>query len=265
MKIQVLLYSFLSISWGIVGYGITIAQQSSHKAAPLPKVEELITRALNARGGLEKIKAMHNAVMIGRVTVQGALQGSCTVNVKRSNMVRVELSVQGFTLVQAFDGKTGWVVNPLLGAIDPRAANKNEAKQLAYQAEMFDGELLDYKEKGHKVQLLGRESVEILTKESIEGFTAYKIKITKKTGEIITTYIDASTLLPFKHVTRVPTSNGDAELSTFLRSYRPVNGVLIPHAIEQKMGGKPYIQMIFEKVQVNSSVSDSLFVLPTPK
>lgn len=265
MKAQTMLYSFLTVIWGITLYNFAIAQKTPYKTPPLPKVEDLIGRAIDARGGLEKIKSMQNAVMIGRVTVQGALQGSCTVNVKRSNMVRVELLVQGFTLVQAFDGKTGWIINPLLGAIDPRAANKNEAKQLAYQAEMFDGELFDYKEKGHKVQLLGRESVEILTKESIEGFTAYKLKITKKTGEVITTYIDASTLLPFKHVTRVPTSSGDAELLTFLRSYRSVNGVLIPHAIEQKMGGKPYIQMVFEKVRVNSPVSDSLFVLPTPK
>jgi outer membrane lipoprotein-sorting protein len=240
-----------------------VSSQPPAKQAPL-KVEEVIAKANEVRGGEEKLRSMHSVKLTGRIIYQGALEGTCTLILKRPRNLRVEAVVQGFKIIQGFDGatSTAWVQNPLVGALEPRAANPNESKQTAYQADMFDGDLLDYKDKGNKVQLLGKKNVEVVTKESIEGATVYELKITKKSGDVTTLQLDAGTFFPLRQIAKVPTSNGPADMVTFQRSFRPISGVMIPYVIDQSLAGKPYIKMIFENIEVNPPLADSLFVLP---
>jgi hypothetical protein len=230
-------------------------------------VDDVLAKVHQARGGEDKLRAMQSVKMTGKILVQGALEGKCTVYLKRPGMLRVESTVQGFTIIQGFDGSNGnaWVQNPLVGALEPRKANPNETKQLECQALMFDDDLLDHKGKGNKLQLLGKKSVEITTKESIEGFTAYELKVTRKTGDVVMIDIDADTFLPLKQSVKVPTPNGASEMITLQRSFRNLNGVIVPYAIEQTLGGKPYIKMAFEKIEVNTPLDDTLFTLPAGK
>jgi outer membrane lipoprotein-sorting protein len=251
------------VAFGLMIRTASITAQPASKPTPL-KLDEVIAKANEVRGGEEKLRSMHSVKLTGRIIYQGALEGTCTLMLKRPRNLRVEATVQGFSIIQGFDGASGtaWVQNPLAGALEPRAANPNESKQVAYQADMFDGDLLDYKDKGNKVQLLGKKSVEIITKESIEGATVYELKITKKSGDVTTLQLDAGTFFPLRQMAKVPTSSGLAEMVTFQRSFRPISGVMIPYVIDQSLGGKPYIKMIFDKIEVNPQFADSLFVLP---
>lgn len=227
------------------------------------KIDEVITKAYEARGGEERMNAMKSIMMIGRITVQGVLEGRCTLYLKQPRSLRIESTVQGFTIIQGFDGITGtaWVQNPLVGALEPRKASANEAKQMSYQVDIFDDEFLNSK-KGNKVQLLGKKNVEFVTKESIEGLKVYELKITKKNGDVSTVLLDAMTFLPLRHICKVPTSNGLAEMIVAPRSFRPVNGTFVPYAVEQTLGGKPYFKMVFENVVPNPPLADTLFTLP---
>lgn len=247
---------------------LVLAQSAKPKSAASAttdaRTEELVSKVIEAQGRIEKLRALKTAVMTGRVTVQGALEGRCTLQLSRPKSFRVESTVQGFTIVQGFDGKssTAWVQNPLIGVLEPKKAGKNESKQLAVQAEIFDSELVDYKQKGNKVQLLGKESVETITNGVIEGVTFYKLKITKKNNETVLVHVDASTYLPIKHIATVPGSEGNVEMTTVQRTYKDVDGVKIPFAIEQTLGEKPFIKMIFEDAKLNQPLDESLFALP---
>ena len=54
----------------------------------------------------------------------------------------------------------------------------------------IDGPLVDYKSKGNKVELLG--------KDKLEGTDAYKLKATLKNGDVMTIYLDADSFLEIK-------------------------------------------------------------------
>jgi hypothetical protein len=249
---------------------VVMAQSAKAKASASStdaRADELVSKVIEAQGGIEKLRALKTAVMTGRVTVQGALEGRCTLQLSRPKSFRVESTVQGFTIIQGFDGKSGtaWIQNPLIGVVEPKKAGKNESKHLAIQAEIFDSELVDYKQKGNKVQLLGKESVETITNGVIEGVTFYKLKITKKNNEIAFVHIDANTYLPIKHIAIVPSNEGNVEMSTVQRTYKDIDGVKIPFAIEQTLGEKPFIKMIFEDAKLNQPLEESLFVLPKKK
>ena len=49
----------------------------------------------------------------------------------------------------------------------------------------FDGPLVDYKEKGNQIELVG--------KEDVEGKPAYRLKLTSKKGEVRSYLFDAAT------------------------------------------------------------------------
>src|SRR6266851_1575950 len=58
-----------------------------------------------------------------------------------------------------------------------------------------DGPLLDYKAKGNKVELVG--------KEKVNGKDAYHLKVTLATGTVRNIYLDAETFFPIKNATKV--------------------------------------------------------------
>ena len=89
-------------------------------------------------------------------------------------------------LAQAFDGETWWQILPgarLCGAAgDPR---RRLVSLYAEQADI-DGPLVDAREKGHEVELIGREE--------LDGKPVFKLKLTRKgdtEGEHDDYYIDA--------------------------------------------------------------------------
>ena len=96
----------------------------------------------------------------------------------------MESSVQGSSVIQAYDGTTGWTVNPFAGAPEPKQLTGDELDAIKANADL-DGSLVDYKAKGYTVELVG--------KEDFKGTQAYKLKITKRPGSSEFAYIDATT------------------------------------------------------------------------
>ena len=78
-------------------------------------VDEIVARNLEALGG----RAALDRVQSIRQTSQLVLPGSearIVIYAKRPNLIREEIRIAGQTVVQAFDGSTGWTLNRLVGA-----------------------------------------------------------------------------------------------------------------------------------------------------
>jgi len=111
--------------------------------------------------------------MTGKMVMGGAMEAPFVVYRARPKNQRVEFTFQGMTGVQAFDGKSGssWSIMPFMGKKDPEVMPAEESKMMAEEAD-FDGILVDWKDKGHKIESLG--------KEQVEGADCYKVKVTLK-------------------------------------------------------------------------------------
>ena len=55
------------------------------------------------------------------------------------------------TGVNAYDGKTGWKIDPFEGKKDPESLGEEELKSIIEDSD-FDGPLVNYAEKGNKVE-----------------------------------------------------------------------------------------------------------------
>ena len=96
-------------------------------------------------------------------------------------MVRREQTIDGETFVNAFDGATLWMQHGERAA----GGGAGAAGRLSRQDAEFDSVFVDYKEKGHSVELVGREKRD-------DG-EVFHLRVTKKGGPPQDYYLDAET------------------------------------------------------------------------
>jgi len=215
-------------------------------------VDELIKKNIEARGGLQKIKAVKSVKLTGKIVQQG-LEIPFTVQQKRPNSFRLDASFQGKSLIQSYDGETGWKVDPFQGSSEPEKMAGDELKDAQEQADI-DGALVDYKEKGHAVELVG--------KEDMEGTPAYKLKLTLKTGDVRYVYLDSANYLELKVTSKRKTPGGEMEIDSYPGNYKPVNGLMVPHSVENKIKGQTVFTLTIDKVEMDVALDEALFKMP---
>jgi hypothetical protein len=193
---------------------------------------------------------MTGSIMMGGMGVEAPF----VITTKRPKKVRLEFTFQGMTGIQAFDGETAWMLMPFMGKTDPEEMPDDMAKDVKDQADL-DGALIGYKEEGHQLELIGLEQT--------EGTDAYKIKVTKKNGDVEYYYLDAEYYIPIKVEGSRDVQGRVVEYETLLSDYKDVGGLMMPHSIEAKQKGAPAGQVIaIDTIELNVPADDSLFVMP---
>jgi outer membrane lipoprotein-sorting protein len=218
-------------------------------------VDEIIAKNVQARGGADKLKSVKSIKSTATMSMGPGIEAPGTLIQKRPALARLEFTVQGLTAVQAYDGKNGWQIMPFMGKKDPELMSADEAKEIEENADL-DGPLLDYKSKGHQVELQG--------KEKIEGTDAYKLKVTLKNGDVQTIYIDSDSFLDIKKVTKRTVRGTEQEIESAIGDYKPVDGIMFPFAVESGIKGTDQKQKLtITKVELNVPADDSLFKMPS--
>jgi hypothetical protein len=219
-------------------------------------VDEVIEKNIQARGGRDKMNAAQTLRMTGKIMVGPGIEAPFVRETARPNKIRLEFVIQGMTAVQTYDGTNAWALMPFLGKKEPEAMTPDELKDVEDQADV-DGPLVDYKAKGHNVELIG--------KEDIEGTPAYKLKVTKKNGDIDYIYLDADSFLEIKAEAKRTIRGQEVELETSLGDYKEVDGVLYPYSIQQKpkgASGAGNFAITVDKIEVNPTLSADRFGKP---
>ena len=220
-------------------------------------LEQIIERNAEAKGGLDALHAIASLRVTGKLLVNGGqLELAYAQTKKRPGEVRTEATLQGMTLVQAFDGAQGWQVSPFQGRKDPEKVSADDAKSMVEDAEI-DGPLVDWKAKGNTVELLGTEDV--------DGTLAHKLKVTRKNGDIVYVYLDPEHFLEIRTVSQRIERGAQVEVETDLGDYEKIGGVFIPFSIESgRKGSTDKQKIILEKAEANVPVDDAVFRFPTP-
>jgi hypothetical protein len=74
-------------------------------------VDEIVSKALEARGGVERIKALQSQRLTGRISFGPGNEGPFQVEMKRPGKMRDQLTLSGKTWIRTTDGKSGWVMS----------------------------------------------------------------------------------------------------------------------------------------------------------
>ncbi len=220
-------------------------------------LEEVLAKNYKARGGLEKLKAIKTMYMEGKVVVpQQNVEVTMKLWHKKPNKMRMESVFQGQKMIQAYDGETAWWVMPFMGIQEPQKVPEEKVEEIKDEAN-FENPLVEYKEKGYKLELLG--------KEEMEGTEVYKLKLTKKDGKVIYFYLDADTGIELKTETYIKKDSSETHVENVFGDYKEVDGIMIPFYIENRVNGQVVTQIMLTKVELNAPIDDKLFSMPPKK
>ena len=221
--------------------------------------EELATKNVEARGGIDKLHAIQSLRFSGKVLVNdGTIELGYLCVLKRPQSIRCDASLQGLALVEAYDGTQAWKINPFQGRKDPEKLSADDAKGLGEDAADFSGTLVDYKAKGYALDYLGTEDV--------DGTEAHKLRVTRQNGDITYVYLDPDYFLEVRTINRRIEHGVPNETVIDYGDYEQVNGVYFPFARESGPRGSTDRQKVqFDKAEANVTADDAQFHFPAAR
>lgn len=229
----------------------------SSAPAAAETLDQLVARNVAARGGDARLRAVKSMRMTGRAVLGGegfSIDAAWGMVQKRPGMLRTELTFQGLTQVNAYDAREGWSMTPFGGRREPERASDEVVRGLAQQAD-YDGPLVDWRTKGHRIEHLGTEDV--------DGTPAHKLRVTRKDGDVQYIYLDPDSALEIR-ITTVRKVRGGEEISeTDYGGYQQVGGVWLPFSIESGAKNRPKgFRVAIERVELDVPLDDALFRFP---
>jgi len=232
-------------------------------AAPVASAQtadEVIAKYVAALGGKEKLQSIHSIYLEGVSVMQNGTEINTKTWKVQDKLYRQEISFGAGNIVIFATPKQGWSSRG--GTTTPMA--EDQLKGLQSQLDCA-GPLVDYAAKGSKAELLG--------KDTVNGNTCWKIKLTMASGLYITYSIDEKTYYILRETRkgggfggrRGGAANGggpapDAEFNIDFGEYQKTpDGYIFPFTIlTGGVGAKTNI----EKLEVNKPVDEAALSKP---
>ncbi|WP_123845526.1 LolA family protein [Chitinophaga lutea] len=213
-------------------------------------VDEVVNKYVEALGGADKIKAVKAQQAEGTMTMQGLDIPLKVITIHKKG-IRVEFDVMGTSNITVMTPTAGWMLMPINQQTTPVDADAATVKEAAVDLDLT-GELYDYKTKGNKAELVG--------KETLEGQELYKIKLTRTDGSATDYFLDAGTYHIAKKITIKKMEGQEVEVTELLSNYKKTpEGFVYAETVEQLPIG---MKMNFSKVQINPPVDEKIFEKP---
>jgi outer membrane lipoprotein-sorting protein len=224
-------------------------------APTAPTVDKIVADYVAARGGLTKLRELKTLRQTGRIFAGQGREALVVREVKPPGRIRVQFTIQGVTAVFASNGTTGWKVSPFEDDMQIKDLPDEVTNEAIDQTDI-EGPLVDWKAKGHTVELAG--------KETVNGLATYKLKVTLKSGAVRYSYVDVASHFEVRVDSTRQVKGLDLKIETTFSDHKKTGGVLFPRRIEIAAEGRPqHARVVVDKVEVNPALSDALFERPT--
>ncbi|HEY4327706.1 MAG TPA: hypothetical protein VGN20_27240 [Mucilaginibacter sp.] len=232
----------------IVKLMLLFAAVSTSLVASAQSVDDVIAKHIDAMGGKDKIAAVKSITTTSTIQVMGADNPASTVMLNGVGY-KSEAEINGSKIVQCINAKGGWTINPFTGGSGPEAMPDNQYQ--SGKSQMYaGGALMDYASKGYKAELLGKDG------------NNYKIKLTSAGNVESTYYIDATTYLVAKTVSKSEMQGQPVEVTTTLSDYRKNDaGLMSPYKIDIDLG-QFQLAYVIKTIEVNKDVDPKIFDMP---
>ena len=209
--------------------------------------DEVISKHIDAIGGKENWKKVNSMRSEATLSTQGIDIPVVITQVHNIGM-KQEFTVMGMSGYSIIGVDGGWNFNPMQGQQKPEPITQDELNIGKEQLDL-QGEFLDYKEKGHSIELLGNEDV--------DGTSCYKLKLTRKSGREATYLLDPKTFYIIRAISKMTANGQEIESTINLSNYQKLPaGIVVPFTMENTMLPAP-INM--NKIEVNVAVDQSIF------
>lgn len=224
-------------------------------------VDEILTKYFETTGGKAKWEALTGLKLTASVN-QGGMEIPLEIIQLKDGKQCTKINFQGKIIMQGvYDGTTLWSHNfmNMKAEKSDAEATENYKKNIGD----FPDPFLNYKSRGWKAELMG--------KESVDGAEAYKIKLTKKpikvdgveTENVSYYYFDIESSVPVMQESEIKEGPAKGQIQQIKFSdYQEVDGLMFPFSISQGVKGQGGQPIVISAVQVNPSIDQAELKYP---
>lgn len=213
--------------------------------------DEIVGKHIEAIGGKEKLSQINSLYIESATEVMGNKSATKTT-ILTGKGFRNETDFNGQQIVNVITDKGGWAINPFGGSGEATALPEEQYK--AGQDQIYIDPLLNYAERGAKVELLG--------KEKVGSVDALKLKYTNRNNSETTYFIDPSTFYIVQAVKKGMAMGQEVKVTINYSDIRKTDfGLSIPYTTDIDMG-QFALKINAKKVEVNKVIDQALFEMP---
>ena len=210
-------------------------------------VDEIVNKHIDAIGGAANWKKVNSMRMEANVSAQG-MDVPVIISQVHNKASKQEYTVMNMTGYSIITTEGGWNFNPFMGQTAPEPMTADEVKAGQEQLDL-QGELLDYKAKGHTVEMMG--------KEDVDGTECYKLKLTRKSGRESIYLIDPKTYYIVRSVSKMTLNGQEQSMTVNMSNYQKLpEGIVVAFTMENGSAPAP---INITKVEVNPKIDDAVF------
>lgn len=224
--------------------------------------DEIIAKYFENTGGIDKWKALQGLKMSAKMNQQG-LEIPIEVVQFKDGRQFTKINFQGKDIMQeVYDGSTLWSHNFMNMKAEKSDAEATE--NFKQDLGEFPDPFLTYKERGLKVELLG--------KETIDGTETFKLKLTKKpikvdgkeTENIVFYYFDAENFVPLMSESEIKSGPAKGQIrQSKMSDYQEVSGLMLPFSLAQGLKGGGSQPLTITAIELNPKVDAAVFSFPS--
>lgn len=216
-------------------------------AADTAKALEVLKKAQEAMGGKAFLEQRTQiAKGTGKITPPGMPQSvpiqSITAYRLLPDKERTDIAVPLGTMIQAYDGTTGW------SARGPQVVDQTEQmkEKQAYGLEVL--------------RRIGQPGLTArpLPEGEVNGKPVHVVEVADAAGHATIFSIDKATNL----VTKIAFEDSDGQTEAVYSDYRDISGVKVAHTTNISQNGQPLLEINYTDVKVNAPVDENLFKKP---
>ncbi len=224
--------------------------------------DEIINGYFENTGGIDNWKAIKGIKMKAKVN-QGGMEIPLEIVQMTDGRQYTKISLQGNDFYQGVsDGEIIWNTN--FNSLKAEKADAETTANAKLDMNDFPDSFLDYKSKGYKVELMG--------KESIDGADTYKVKLTKEpktiegkeVEDVSFYYFDVDSFVPLAIDTEVKAGPQAGMIGrSTMSDYQEVDGLYFPFSMTQGVKDGPSQPLEIESIEVNPEIDASVFAFPS--
>jgi hypothetical protein len=205
------------------------------------KADKIIDKVIETMGGKEKLTSVRTIKKSGNGQAQGV---KYPVNYYAVHGIseRSDFSFNGLTGFQIIGKDSGFNFSPFAGMASPERMTEEDVKLSSDELDL-EGPLVNYRSKGH--------TVDLMENEDIDGVDAIQLRLNVKNGKTIFYYIDPDTYYIIRTVTK-GVSNGQefSNTSNYYDFKKTKEGILFPYIVDN---------VTYDTIELNIALDDKLF------
>lgn len=222
--------------------------------ADMAKAKEVLAAAVEAHGGLEKLQAVKNIVVEGSTTANTPM-GPMNLDIKEYQVhpdkFRQDIKTPQGEMSVTFDGTSGFALTPMGTQPLPPEMTGPIKDDLFRQPIWLLASLMQ-----------GVSSSQYTGTEDVLGKPAAILLVPQPSGEVVKVFVSEETHYIVKMGFREMEQGVVVNKETLLSDYRDVEGVKVPHHIQQNVEGELFTETRISNVVLNAELDDTLFQEP---